>query len=113
MKPLLTRLISGDLKRPSCSRCLEGGSPCSYSSTKRKPGPVKGSRRKVARSRLSEETRDSWFFRSPRSRVECLTESNPEYASPPFRASENADYLPLLSPTEKSILPITEVVCTM
>lgn len=36
------------LQRPSCSRCVEGGTPCVYSSTKRKPGPVKGMRRSVS-----------------------------------------------------------------
>ncbi|KAE8378185.1 hypothetical protein BDV26DRAFT_197898 [Aspergillus bertholletiae] len=40
----IRRKVKCDLKRPSCSRCLEAGHSCIYSSTRRKPGPTKGSR---------------------------------------------------------------------
>ncbi|KAN0104082.1 hypothetical protein V8E51_009827 [Hyaloscypha variabilis] len=33
-------------KRPICSRCLEDNLICIYSSSKKKPGPAKGSQRK-------------------------------------------------------------------
>jgi hypothetical protein len=36
----------GNLQRPACSRCIEEDRPCVYSSTKRRPGPAKGSRGK-------------------------------------------------------------------
>ncbi|KAI8945219.1 hypothetical protein F4801DRAFT_569148 [Xylaria longipes] len=35
----------GDLQRPGCSRCIEAGSPCTYSAERKKPGPPRGSRR--------------------------------------------------------------------
>jgi hypothetical protein len=44
---LLTRK-TGNRQRPTCSRCAEDNVRCVYSSTKRKPGPVKGSQRKKA-----------------------------------------------------------------
>ncbi|KAH7240217.1 uncharacterized protein BKA55DRAFT_118125 [Fusarium redolens] len=34
-----------DLGQPSCSRCLERGKTCSYSTTRRRPGPAPGSGR--------------------------------------------------------------------
>ncbi|KAJ6034280.1 hypothetical protein N7499_001489 [Penicillium canescens] len=38
----IRKKIKCDLKRPSCSRCLERGYTCTYSSTRRKPGPARG-----------------------------------------------------------------------
>lgn len=36
-------MLSGDQKRPTCSRCLEREINCTYSSIRRKPGPLRGS----------------------------------------------------------------------
>lgn len=39
------RNVSGDLQRPQCSRCSEGGFSCVYSTERKKPGPPRGARR--------------------------------------------------------------------
>lgn len=51
----------GDLKRPSCSRCLERGHTCTYSSTRRKPGPARGARQGSHRSLLPTRSRRKSF----------------------------------------------------
>ncbi|KAH7126062.1 hypothetical protein EDB81DRAFT_810372 [Dactylonectria macrodidyma] len=41
--------VKCDLGRPVCSRCFERGYACIYSSTRRRPGPLPGSKRKFQR----------------------------------------------------------------
>ncbi|KAI1460177.1 hypothetical protein F4805DRAFT_418522 [Annulohypoxylon moriforme] len=43
----IRKKIKCDLKRPRCSACSESGLSCAYSQTRRKPGPVRGSRRRA------------------------------------------------------------------
>lgn len=49
------RPIEGDQKRPVCSRCHEGGFACIYSSSKKKPGPARGTRKAARRTAKSPE----------------------------------------------------------
>ncbi|KIV77475.1 hypothetical protein PV11_09265 [Exophiala sideris] len=44
----ILKKVKCNMKRPSCSRCLDGNFPCVYSNSKRKPGPRKGMPRKSA-----------------------------------------------------------------
>ncbi|KAL6405399.1 hypothetical protein AUP68_11153 [Ilyonectria robusta] len=54
-QPLRTRVcdrcilkkVKCDMKRPTCSRCVESGWVCLYSSLKRKPGPGRGVRKRA------------------------------------------------------------------
>lgn len=39
----------GDMKRPTCSRCIESGWNCIYSTAKKKPGPARGARRRASK----------------------------------------------------------------
>ncbi|KAI0019448.1 hypothetical protein F4780DRAFT_445767 [Xylariomycetidae sp. FL0641] len=41
----IRKKVKCDLQRPNCSRCSEVGSLCTYSTERRKPGPVRGTRR--------------------------------------------------------------------
>ncbi|GAQ11818.1 NADPH-dependent 1-acyldihydroxyacetone phosphate reductase [Aspergillus lentulus] len=49
----LWRKVKCDQKRPVCSRCHEGGFACVYSSSKKKPGPARGTRKAVRRAAKS------------------------------------------------------------
>ena len=95
----------GDLKRPTCSRCLEGGCPCVYSCIKKKPGPVKGSRRKVATS-ASAGTNTGWlgFFQNCFTLADLVfTLERPARSSGSSRDHVNCSYLPSL--LEEASLP--------
>ncbi|KAH7136801.1 hypothetical protein B0J13DRAFT_479479 [Dactylonectria estremocensis] len=49
--------VKCDLGRPVCSRCFERGYACNYSSTRRRPGPLPGSKRRFQhRSAPSSES---------------------------------------------------------
>jgi hypothetical protein len=56
--------IEGDQKRPVCSRCHEGGFACIYSSSKKKPGPARGTR-KAARRTAKSPTKTAHSFVTP------------------------------------------------
>ncbi|KAF4257338.1 hypothetical protein CNMCM8057_003667 [Aspergillus fumigatus] len=49
------RKVKCDQKRPVCSRCHEGGFACIYSSSKKKPGPARGTRKAARRTAKSPE----------------------------------------------------------
>ncbi|KAF2964013.1 hypothetical protein GQX73_g9565 [Xylaria multiplex] len=49
----LCSLSVGDLQRPDCSRCLEAGSPCTYSAERKRPGPPRGLPRQKRRNILA------------------------------------------------------------
>ncbi|RLL97432.1 hypothetical protein CFD26_105863 [Aspergillus turcosus] len=49
----LWRKVKCDQKRPVCSRCHEGGFACVYSSSKKKPGPARGTRKATKRTAKS------------------------------------------------------------
>ncbi|KAI1501855.1 hypothetical protein F5X99DRAFT_418275 [Biscogniauxia marginata] len=51
------RFVSGDLKRPHCTRCSEVGLTCTYTLERRKPGPSRGARRQKHASLSSESNR--------------------------------------------------------
>ncbi|KAI0472423.1 hypothetical protein F4859DRAFT_104158 [Xylaria cf. heliscus] len=57
----IRKKVKCDLQRSGCSRCLEAGSPCTYSVERKKPGPPRGSRRQkhgtIPASSPSTETR--------------------------------------------------------
>jgi hypothetical protein len=50
---LSLKCVEGDQKRPVCSRCHEGGFVCVYSSSKKKPGPARGTRKATRRTAKS------------------------------------------------------------
>ncbi|KAI8960649.1 hypothetical protein F5Y11DRAFT_260832 [Daldinia sp. FL1419] len=49
----IKKKVKCDLQRPHCSRCLEAGHSCTYSTQKRKPGPPRGSRPRTRNSSTS------------------------------------------------------------
>ena len=49
----------GDMKRPTCSRCIESGWNCVYSTAKKKPGPARGARRRASEYLTFIDTRTS------------------------------------------------------
>ncbi|KAH2682717.1 hypothetical protein KXW53_003142 [Aspergillus fumigatus] len=51
----ISRKVKCDQKRPVCSRCHEGGFACIYSSSKKKPGPARGTRKAARRTAKSPE----------------------------------------------------------
>ncbi|KAH8802574.1 hypothetical protein F5884DRAFT_802360 [Xylogone sp. PMI_703] len=58
----IVRKVKCDMRRPSCSRCLEASADCEYSRRRRKPGPPKGSRRRTAATssvQLNSSTRST------------------------------------------------------
>lgn len=63
------RCISKKVKcnqvRPSCSRCLEDGLTCSYSSVKKKPGPSKGFSKRPFDVAHSQDRTSSHSSKSP------------------------------------------------
>ncbi|KAI5921912.1 hypothetical protein F4810DRAFT_675610 [Camillea tinctor] len=50
----IRKKVKCDLKRPHCTRCSEVGFSCTYSTERRKPGPVRGSRRQKHAGRVGE-----------------------------------------------------------
>ncbi|GFG20364.1 NADPH-dependent 1-acyldihydroxyacetone phosphate reductase [Aspergillus udagawae] len=52
----ISRKVKCDQKRPVCSRCHEGGFACVYSSSKKKPGPARGTRKAARRTAKSPKT---------------------------------------------------------
>ncbi|TXC02668.1 hypothetical protein FocTR4_00015682 [Fusarium oxysporum f. sp. cubense] len=57
--PSCSSKVRCDLGQPSCTRCLERGKTCSYSTTRRRPGPAPGSGRQpraIRNRRHSEDT---------------------------------------------------------
>ncbi|KAI2779266.1 hypothetical protein F4815DRAFT_474734 [Daldinia loculata] len=49
----IKKKVKCDLRRPHCSRCLESGYSCTYSTRKRKPGPPRGVRPRTRNSLVS------------------------------------------------------------
>ncbi|KAH7160564.1 hypothetical protein B0J13DRAFT_494232 [Dactylonectria estremocensis] len=41
----ISKKVKCDMKRPACSRCLENGRTCVYSTLRKRPGPVRGFRK--------------------------------------------------------------------
>ncbi|KAG7404754.1 hypothetical protein Forpe1208_v015442 [Fusarium oxysporum f. sp. rapae] len=56
--PSCSSKVRCDLGQPSCTRCLERGKTCSYSTTRRRPGPTPGSGRQ-SRAIRNRERRHS------------------------------------------------------
>ncbi|KAH6988445.1 hypothetical protein EDB80DRAFT_170604 [Ilyonectria destructans] len=96
----IRKKVKCDLGRPKCSRCFERGHTCTYSSTRRRPGPVPGFKR-ASRSGLSPLNRPSdppgYQLNSPRLH-------NPEEEVLPDSSSTltSADHLTQLSDASNS-----------
>ncbi|RHZ50509.1 transcription factor domain-containing protein [Aspergillus thermomutatus] len=61
---LQRRKVKCDQKRPVCSRCHEGGFACVYSSSKKRPGPARGTR-KAAKRTVKSPAKAAHSFVSP------------------------------------------------
>ncbi|QGA21365.1 hypothetical protein EYB26_009075 [Talaromyces marneffei] len=66
----IRRKVKCDQKRPSCSRCVEHGIICTYSSIRRKPGPLRGSHRVKRSEKVQEASGRRRYYASPRMQVD-------------------------------------------
>ncbi|KAI1612165.1 hypothetical protein EDD36DRAFT_466004 [Exophiala viscosa] len=88
----------GNMKRPSCSRCLDENYPCMYSNSKRKPGPRKGMPRKSATGSQGHAGSRPSHAAAVSTTESTFAQGNSDYSS--------ASFLPSLQqPANQSFLP--------
>ncbi|KAH6869482.1 hypothetical protein B0T10DRAFT_523717 [Thelonectria olida] len=68
--------VKCDLRRPTCSPCLQRGYTCTYSSIRRRPGPARGSRRGARRANTSHARQRRPVDRGPSDEEESSTVEN-------------------------------------